>query len=125
MVISFVTCLFFHWPCPPPPPQSVLGEDDLYPVEEGSEYQPPEGIIHHPQAVPIKDSVHLVTTNHIMYEYKVPTHTAQELHRCASQTMRFEFGAPIVPVVSVLEKKMAEHELRYQQSVQECMNSKL
>lgn len=103
----------------------MLGEDDLYPVEEGSEYQPPEGIIHHPQAVPIKDSVHLVTTNHIMYEYKVPTHTAQELHRCASQTMRFEFGAPIVPVVSVLEKKMAEHELRYQQSVQECMNSKL
>lgn len=102
----------------------MLDDDDLYPLEV-SEYQPPEGIQHHPQAEAIRDTVHLVTTNHMMYEYKVPTHTAKELHDCSRQTMRFEFGAPIMPVVGAFEKKQAEHELRYRQSLQECTNSKL
>lgn len=103
---------------------SVMGEDDLYPLEY-SDHSPPENIHHHPRAAAIRDAVNLVTTNHTLYEYKIPTHTAKELHQCSQQTTRFEFGAPIVTIDSVLGKKITEHELRYQQSSQECSSSKL
>ena len=65
--------------------QSLLADDDLYPLE-GAEASDAEGTLHHPQSPVLRDRIQLRVSNHRSYEYECPSHTADEL-RTMSDTM--------------------------------------
>ena len=107
--------------CLSPVLQSLTEKDDLYPEEyklacsSSPNPQFPVDTQHHCQVAALRDSVSLVTTDHQLYEYKCPSHTAEELRQISTITSRMEWrGLNDTKVYSsVMDAAVAEHIDRY------------